>query len=35
MSTDVSIVSFAQAPNVRDLGYYPVLQWTLRSAWLS
>ena len=20
----------AQAPNVRDLGYYPVLQWTLR-----
>lgn len=25
----------AQAPNVRDLGYYPVLQWTLRTAWLS
>jgi peptide/nickel transport system substrate-binding protein len=25
----------AQAPNVRDLGYYPVLQWTLRTAWLA
>ena len=25
----------AQGPNVRDLGYYPVLQWTLRTAWLA
>lgn len=25
----------AQAPNVRDLGYYPVLQWTLRTTWLA
>lgn len=25
----------AQAPNVRDLGYYPVLQWTLRTAWMA
>lgn len=25
----------AQAANVRGLGYYPVLQWTLRSTWLA
>ena len=25
----------AQAPNVRDLGYYPVLQWTLRTTWMA
>jgi peptide/nickel transport system substrate-binding protein len=25
----------AQAGNVRGLGYYPVLQWTLRSTWLA
>jgi peptide/nickel transport system substrate-binding protein len=25
----------AQGPNVRDLGYYPVLQWTLRTAWMA
>jgi ABC-type transport system substrate-binding protein len=25
----------AQQSNVRDLGYYPVLQWTLRSTWLA
>ncbi|HEY2596221.1 MAG TPA: ABC transporter substrate-binding protein, partial [Chloroflexota bacterium] len=25
----------AQQPNVRDLGYYPVLQWTLRTTWLA
>lgn len=25
----------AQAPNVRGLGYYPVLQWTLRSTWFA
>jgi peptide/nickel transport system substrate-binding protein len=24
-----------EAANVRDLGYYPVLQWTLRTAWLA
>jgi peptide/nickel transport system substrate-binding protein len=25
----------AQALNVRDMGYYPVLQWTLRTTWLA